>query len=81
MPSRTSVARWLLGAAALFLVAAVPAQAQRRFGSESWDRDCNRQNNRDTERFCRTTESTIQSPSGTLVIDGRTNGGVSVYGL
>ena len=80
MPSHTSVARWLFGATALFLVAAVPVQAQRRFGSESWDRDCNRHNDRDTERFCRTSESTIPSPSGTLVIDGRTNGGVSVFG-
>lgn len=80
MPSRTSVVRWLLGTASLLLLVAVPASAQRRFSSESWDRDCNRDRSRDSERFCRTSESTMPGPSGTLVIDGRTNGGVSVFG-
>jgi len=78
MPSRNSVLRWLFGATALILLTALPAAAQRRSGS--WDRDCNRDGDRDSERFCLTSESTMPSPSSALVIDGKTNGGVSVYG-
>jgi hypothetical protein len=70
----------MLGAAALICLITSPALAQRRFSSESWNRDCNRGSDRDTERFCRISESTMQSPEGVLVIDGRTNGGVSVFG-
>ncbi len=72
--------RWVLGAAALICLTTSPALAQRRFSSESWNRDCNREGARDSERFCRISESTMQSPDGVLVIDGRTNGGVSVFG-
>jgi len=72
--------RWMLGAAALICLITSPALAQRRFSSESWNRDCNRDGNRDTERFCMVSESTIASPGGSLTIDGRTNGGVSVFG-
>ena len=56
-----------------------PRQAQRRFGSESWDRDCNRRNDRDTERFAGPPNRRSR-PHRHLVIDGRTNGGVSVFG-
>jgi len=80
MPSRNSMFRWLFGATAVVLLHATPAAAQRRFGTESWSRDCNRDGGRDSERFCRTSESTMPSPTGALVIDGKTNGGVSVYG-
>jgi hypothetical protein len=80
MSSCNSVARWLFGAAALLVLTALPAAAQRRFSSESWNRECNREGDRDSERFCRISESTMQSPGGALIIDGRTNGGVRVFG-
>jgi hypothetical protein len=32
------------------------------------------------ERVCNLTETTIAAPGGTLVIDGRVNGGITVYG-
>jgi len=77
---RNNPLRWVLRGAALLSLITSPALAQRRFSSETWNRDCNRSSNRDTERFCRISESTIQSPDGALAIDGRTNGGVSVFG-
>jgi len=80
MPSCNSVARWLFGAAALFVLTTLPAAAQRRFSSDSWTRECNREGDRDSRRFCRISESTMQSPAGALIIDGRTNGGVRVFG-
>jgi putative adhesin len=78
MSSPNSMARWCFGATALIMLTALPATAQRRFGA--WERDCNRDGDRDSERFCRTSESTMPSPGGALVIDGKTNGGVSVFG-
>jgi putative adhesin len=78
MSSPNSMARWCFGATALLMLTALPATAQRRFGA--WERDCNREGDRDSERFCRTSESTMPSPGGALVIDGKTNGGVSVFG-
>lgn len=80
MTLRNNPVRWVLSAAALICLIASPAEAQRRFSSESWNRDCNREGDRDSERFCRISESTMQSPDRALVIDGRTNGGVSVFG-
>jgi hypothetical protein len=70
-----------LGALALLALVAVPAAAQRRNAERDWVSDCRRwSGNRDTERYCEVIESTIPAPSGTLVIDGRANGGVDVFG-
>jgi len=67
-----------LPAIVLLALVALPASAQRRDRDSdrcsSWDGD------RDMERVCNITEATIPAPSGTLFIDGRVNGGVSVYG-
>lgn len=80
MSSRNSLTRCIFGVMALVLLATAPGDAQSRLGRQSWNRDCERDGGRDHERFCRTSESVIQSPSGVLTIDGRTNGGVSVFG-
>ena len=80
MPNRSLPALRLLTGAALLLLAATPALAQRRSSSEAWSRDCDRRGDRDSERFCMTSESTMASPAGTLVVDGRRNGGISVFG-
>ena len=80
MPNRSLPALRLLTGAALLLLAATPAFAQRRSSSEAWSRDCDRRGDRDSERFCMTSESTMASPAGTLVVDGRRNGGISVFG-
>jgi hypothetical protein len=70
----------LLTGATLLLLAATPALAQRRSSSGTWSRDCDRSGDRNTERFCLTSETTMPSPAGTLLVDGRRNGGISVYG-
>lgn len=80
MPNRSLPALRLLTGAALLLLAATPAFAQRRSSSEAWSRDCDRRGDRDSERFCMTSESTMASPGGTLVVDGRRNGGISIFG-
>ena len=80
MPNRSLPALRLLAGAALLLLAATPAFAQRRSSSDAWSRDCDRRGDRDSERFCMTSESTMASPAGTLVVDGRRNGGISVFG-
>lgn len=80
MPTRYLITRWCLGATLLLFTAAAPAAAQRRSGADSWSRDCNRDFDRDSERFCLESESTMPSPEGTIFIDGRTNGGIRVFG-
>lgn len=80
MPTRSLPVLRLLTGAALLLLAATPAGAQRRASSDAWSRDCDRRGDRDSERFCMTSESTMASPAGTLVVDGRRNGGISVFG-
>jgi len=80
MSNRSLPALRLLTGAALLLLAATPAFAQRRSSSEAWSRDCDRRGDRDSERFCMTSESTMASPAGTLVVDGRRNGGISIFG-
>ena len=80
MPIRTLPAMRLLTGAALLLLAAAPAGAQRRSSSATWNRDCDRGGDRNTERFCMTSETTMPAPAGTLVVDGRQNGGISVFG-
>lgn len=70
-----------LAALALLALSALPAAAQRRSVVEDWKYDCSRWGgDRDSERLCTTTESTIPAGSGTLFVDGRTNGGVSIIG-
>ena len=64
---------------ALLTLAALPLSAQRRT-SGGWTRDCDRWNDREHERYCTTEEVTIPSPRGTLVVDGRANGGINVIG-
>jgi len=81
MPSRIPTRR-ILSLLALILVVTLPAQAQRRgrdFGD--WQLSCS-QNRGDweTERACNLVEKTISVPGGSLNVDGRTNGGVTVIG-
>lgn len=64
---------------ALLTLAALPASAQRRT-SGGWMRDCERQGNRDYDRYCTEQETTIPAPRGTLFVDGRANGGIEVIG-
>jgi len=80
MPTPALPALRLVTGAAVLLLAATPALAQRRSSSDSWSRDCDRYSGRNTERFCMTSETTMESPAGTLVVDGRMNGGISVFG-
>ena len=80
MPNPALPALRLLTGATLLLLAATPAFAQRRSSSGTWSRDCDHSGDRNTERFCMTSEATIPRPAGTLMVDGRRNGGISVYG-
>lgn len=67
----------LIAASLPLLLAAAPAAAQRD-GDRSWVENCRRWNSRnDHETFCE--EREVHLPrSGSLTIDGRENGGVSV---
>jgi hypothetical protein len=65
----------------LLLGAAAPLQAQRRFESKDWGLSCSQwRGDRETERSCNLIERTIGRPGGTLSVDGRVNGGVTVIG-
>jgi hypothetical protein len=80
---RRTFNRSLFVLAALLLAGALPGAAQRRPDPDRWMRDCNnnsRYPNRDRERFCTVRETTMDTPSGTLSVDGGTNGGIAVYG-
>src|ERR1043166_2405867 len=73
----------LLAASALVALIAPPATAQRRITERRGEfrLDCSRdRGDWDYERFCDITETTIPAPGGSLNIDGRTNGGVTVIG-
>lgn len=65
---------------ALLALAALPAAAQNRTRDRDWDRCSDWGGDRDMERVCNVTESTISVPGGTLFVDGRTNGGITIYG-
>ncbi len=65
--------------AALLVFLALPAAAQSRSRDRDSDR-CSDWGDRGMERVCIVTESTISDPHATLKIDGRTNGGITVYG-
>ena len=80
MPIRATPALRLLTGAAFLFLAASPALAQRRSSFDSWSRDCDRSGDRNSERFCMTSETTMPAPAGTLLVDGRQNGGISVFG-
>jgi len=81
MRNRKSLLRLGFSALALSATAVGRAEAQRRETPAQWERSCQRGwGDRDGGRFCTTVESTVARTSGTLVIDGRTNGGISVYG-
>jgi hypothetical protein len=68
-------------ALALLALVSIPAAAQRRTTSADWRDDCSRwDGDRDYEHYCSIAESTIAAPSGTLTVDGRTNGGVTIFG-
>ena len=70
-------------ALSLFVVLALnvlPATAQRRSRDRDWDRCSNWGGDRDMEQVCNLTETTIAAPAGALSIDGRVNGGISVFG-
>lgn len=63
------------------MIWSTPAEAQRRESSAQWQRSCGRGwGDRDGERFCTTFETTLPRSGGSLVVDGRVNGGVSVFG-
>ena len=66
----------------LLALMALPAAAQRRDRDRDgdWNRCSSWNGDRDTERVCNITETTIAAPGGTLFVDGRTNGGVTVFG-
>ena len=65
---------------ALLALVALPAAAQRRARDGDWGRCYNWGGDRDKERVCNLTEMTIAAPGGTLFIDGRLNGGITVFG-
>jgi DUF4097 and DUF4098 domain-containing protein YvlB len=80
MPRANSCPRLLFGTAALLLLTAAPAAAQRR-DLDSWLRDCSRNRSwEDRERICMVTEVSIADPGSALVVDGQTNGGIRVTG-
>lgn len=57
------------------------ASAQRRLQSRDWQISCSRGGgDRDGERVCNEVERTMAMPGGTLSVDGRVNGGVTVIG-
>jgi hypothetical protein len=65
---------------ALMVLVTLPAAAQRRTRDRDWDRCSVWDGDRDSERVCNLTETTIAAPGGTLFVDGRVNGGITVYG-
>lgn len=69
-----------LSLGALLALIASPAAAQRSPRDRSSDRCSSWGGNRDSERVCNLTETTIAAPGGTLFIDGRVNGGITVFG-
>ncbi|HEV8600263.1 MAG TPA: DUF4097 family beta strand repeat-containing protein [Gemmatimonadales bacterium] len=71
-----------LGALLLLLLSVVPAaHAQRRYDFSDWQVSCSRwRGDRDSERVCSVIEKTVPAVAGTLNIDGRMNGGVTVIG-
>ena len=70
-----------LAAAALLALPAGRLTAQRLSDDREWELRCSRSwGDRDTERVCSITETTIAAPGGVLYVDGRTNGGVNVIG-
>lgn len=76
-------ARRRLGALVFILLvtAAGTATAQRRFESRDWQLSCSHwRGDRETERVCNVIEQTIAAPGGTLNVDGRSNGGITVIG-
>ncbi|HEV8356677.1 MAG TPA: DUF4097 family beta strand repeat-containing protein [Gemmatimonadales bacterium] len=82
MIHRVSFGRFL-GASALVALIASPAAAQRRLTERAGESrlDCSRdRGDWDYERVCNITETTIPATGGSLNIDGRINGGVTVIG-
>jgi DUF4097 and DUF4098 domain-containing protein YvlB len=82
MMSPLPTRRWLSLPVFILLVSGVsPADAQRRSESKDWGLSCSRwRGDRDTERSCNLVERTIARPGGSLSVDGRVNGGVTVIG-
>lgn len=71
-------------AALVLTLVAAPLAAQQPPAPESraqrFMENCDRQwNDRDRERFCEVRDATVK-PTGRILVDGRQNGGVSVYG-
>lgn len=67
---------------ALALLVTTPLAAQEReTRAERFMRNCDRYaGDRDRETFCEIRDFTLKAPSRTLFLDGRENGGVSIYG-
>lgn len=75
--------RHTLGALMLIGLSVVPeiTSAQRRADFRDWELSCSHtRGDRETERVCNVIEKTVALPGGTLNVDGRTNGGITVIG-
>jgi hypothetical protein len=63
------------------LLATPLASQERETRAERFMRNCDRYNgDRDRETFCEVRDVTMKAPARTLFIDGRENGGVTIYG-
>lgn len=81
MNVRNSALGWSFWVLAVAALGAIPAAAQRSGTSAQWLRNCERESRgREGERFCTAFETTVPRTNGTLVVDGRVNGGVTVIG-
>jgi hypothetical protein len=77
--SRPDRAFRVLPAVVLLTLVALPAAAQVR-RDRNWDRCSDWGGDRDMEQVCNLIDTTIPAPAGTLFIDGRTNGGITIFG-
>jgi putative adhesin len=74
-------ARQRLAALALILLGTAPLLHAQRRSFRDWELSCSHYSgDRDGERVCNIIEKTIPLAGGTLNVDGRTNGGVTVIG-
>ena len=74
-------ARQRLGALALILLGTASSLPAQRRDFSDWELSCSRyRGDRDDERVCNLIEKTVPLTGGTLNVDGRTNGGVTVIG-
>jgi putative adhesin len=73
--------RQRLGALALVLLGTASSLAAQRRDFSDWELSCSQhRGDRDGERVCNIIEKTVPLIGGTLNVDGRTNGGVTMIG-